>query len=53
VLFEGDFQTGSFWSNYDVTPDAKQFLMIEGSAAPQSRLEVVLHSTDSLGRQEQ
>jgi Tol biopolymer transport system component len=53
VLFEGDFQTGSFWSNYDVTPDAKRFLMIQGSAAPQSRLEVVLHSTDSLDRQEQ
>jgi eukaryotic-like serine/threonine-protein kinase len=53
LLFEGDYQTRPFFSNYDVTPDAKQFLMIEESAAPQSRLEVVLHSTDSLGRQEQ
>ncbi|MGB2714843.1 MAG: protein kinase [Vicinamibacterales bacterium] len=53
LLFEGDFQTGSFFSNYDVTPDAKQFLMIEGAAAPQSRLHVVVHATESLGRQEQ
>jgi eukaryotic-like serine/threonine-protein kinase len=51
VLFEGEFQTASFWSNYDVTPDAKQFLMIEGSVAPQSRLHVVVRATDSLGAQ--
>jgi Tol biopolymer transport system component len=53
LLFEGDFQTGSFFSNYDVTPDAKQFLMIEGTAASQSRLRVVVHATESLGRQDQ
>jgi Tol biopolymer transport system component len=53
LLFEGDFQTGSFFSNYDVTPDAKQFLMIEGAAASQSRLRVVVHATESLGRREQ
>ena len=53
LLFEGEFQTGSFWSNYGVTPDAKQFLMIERAAASQSRLQVVVHATESLGRQEQ
>jgi hypothetical protein len=53
LLFEGQFQTGSFWSNYDVTPDAKRFLMIEGAAAPQSRLQVVVDATKSRGRQEQ
>jgi hypothetical protein len=51
LLFEGDFQTGSFFSNYDVTPVAKQFLMIERSVAPQSRLQVVVRATDSLGAQ--
>ena len=53
LLFEGEFQTGSFWSNYGVTPDAKHFLMIERAAASQSRLQVVVHATESLGRQEQ
>jgi hypothetical protein len=42
TLFEGHFRGGEFWSDYDVTPDGKRFLMVELATPPQPRINVVL-----------
>jgi hypothetical protein len=41
--FEGPFPAmrGSFWSNYDVTPDGQRFLMVEAADEPGTRINVV------------
>jgi Tol biopolymer transport system component len=41
TLFEGHFREGNFWSDYDVTPDGKRFLMVELVTPPQPRINVV------------
>ena len=51
TLFQGQYQTGAFWSEYDVTADGKRFLMVENSEPTESRLQVVLHWADAVGRQ--
>ena len=50
MLFEGPFPAmrGSFWSNYDVTPDGQRFVMIEVAEERSPRINVVLHWMDSL-----
>jgi Tol biopolymer transport system component len=42
-IFEGPFPAmrGSFWSNYDVTPDGQRFLMVEAADEPGTRINVV------------
>ncbi|MGH9201212.1 MAG: hypothetical protein ACRD2A_08260, partial [Vicinamibacterales bacterium] len=54
TMFEGPFPAmqGSFWSNYDVTPDGQRFLMVEASEDRRARLNVVLHWIDQLQRPE-
>ena len=42
TLFEGHFREGNFWSDYDVAPDGKRFLMVELATPPQPRINVVL-----------
>ena len=44
LLFEGAFSpfSGSYWSNYDVTPDAQRFVMIEAVEGQRSRINVAL-----------
>jgi hypothetical protein len=48
-LFAGRFEAfgGSFWSNYDVSPDGREFLMIEVQQST-PRLNVVLNWSDVL-----
>jgi serine/threonine protein kinase len=50
VLFAGRFHTsdGSYWSNYDVSRDGREFLMLEASDTSTPRLNVVLNWTDTL-----
>jgi serine/threonine-protein kinase len=45
VLFEGRLEPfgGSYWSNYDVSPDGREFLMLEAVGSPTPRLNVVLN----------
>ena len=53
ALFEGQYRTGPFFANYDVTADGKRFLMVQDSGPPPSRLHVVLRWTDGLNRRQQ
>jgi Tol biopolymer transport system component len=48
LLFAGRFATadGSYWSNYDVSPDGREFLMLEADQSESPRLNVVLDWTD-------
>jgi serine/threonine-protein kinase len=45
MIFEGPYPAmgGSFWSNYDVTPDGQRFLMIEAADEPGARINVVVN----------
>jgi serine/threonine-protein kinase len=44
VLFEGHYPiTDSFWSNYDVTADGHQFLMVAGPESAPPGLQVVIN----------
>lgn len=45
LLFEGRFAAapGNFWSNYDVSPDGQQFLLIEEDETAPARLNVVVN----------
>jgi hypothetical protein len=54
LLFDGPFPAldGSFWSNYDVTPDARRFMMVESTEGLSSRLNVALHWLDDALRSE-
>jgi Tol biopolymer transport system component len=49
-VFEGPFRAmgGSFWSNYDVTPDGQRFLMIETAEERSARINLVLNWIDGL-----
>jgi Tol biopolymer transport system component len=56
-LFQGSFPglptiLGSFWSNYDVTPDGRRFLMVEATEDRDSRLNVIRHWLDEVTRKE-
>jgi serine/threonine-protein kinase len=50
LVFEGPFRAlgGSFWSNYDVTPDGQRFLMIETAEERSARINLVLNWIDGL-----
>jgi Tol biopolymer transport system component len=50
LLFAGRFlaSDGSFWSNYDVSRDGREFLMLEASETPTAQLNVVLNWTGTL-----
>jgi serine/threonine protein kinase/Tol biopolymer transport system component len=52
LLFEGPFPAlgGSFWSNYDVTADARRFLMVESTEGLSSRLNVAPRWLDDVLR---
>ena len=53
LLFEGSFEPGGTFHNYDVAPDGKRFVMVqseETSASAPERLHVVLHWLDELER---
>jgi dipeptidyl aminopeptidase/acylaminoacyl peptidase len=45
LVFEGPFPAigGSFWSNYDVTPDGQRFLMVEATNQEGARINVVVN----------
>jgi len=42
TLFQGQFQLGSFWSNYDVSPKTKDFLMVAADQPTRPRLAVAV-----------
>jgi serine/threonine-protein kinase len=50
TLFQGIFQTGEFWSNYDVNSKTGEFLMLAADQRAQPRLIVALNTTHSLKR---
>jgi hypothetical protein len=44
VLFEGNYPVGSsYWSDYDVTPDGNEFLMVAGPETAPPGLQVVIN----------
>jgi len=50
ILFQGMFQTGAFWSDYDVNPSTGEFLMLAIDERAQPRLTVALNPVPSLKR---
>jgi hypothetical protein len=49
MLFEGHYPiTDSFWSNYDVTADGNQFLMVAGPESAPPGLQVVINWMEDL-----
>jgi Tol biopolymer transport system component len=50
TLFQGIFQTGEFWANYDVNSKTGEFLMLASDQRAQPRLTVALKTTRSLER---
>ena len=53
LLFEGSFDSGGYFHNYDVSPDGKRFMMVqreESSESAPDRLHVVLHWFEELER---
>ena len=56
LLFEGSFDPGGYFHNYDVSPDGQRFLMVQSEEAPEAapdRVNVVLHWLDELERRVQ
>jgi len=43
TLFQGQFQLGSFWSEYDVSPTTKDFLMVAVDEPTRPRLAVAMN----------
>jgi hypothetical protein len=43
TLFQGQFRLGSFWSEYDVSPKTKDFLMVAVDEPTQPRLAVAMN----------
>jgi serine/threonine protein kinase/Tol biopolymer transport system component len=43
VLFEGQFRLGTFWSEYDVSPKSREFLMVAVDGPTQPRLVVAVN----------
>lgn len=52
TLFQGRFREGFFWSNYDVTRDGQQFLMLEVTESPPPRFNVTLNWLEALKQQQ-
>jgi len=50
ALFQGMFQRGAFWADYDVNPTTGEFLMLAVDQRAQPRLTVALNTTRSLKR---
>lgn len=53
LLFEGSFELGGNFHNYDVSPDGQRFVMVQSEEAPEAapeRLHVVLRWLDELER---
>ena len=50
LLFQGAFRTGLFWSNYDVHPKTREFLMLAVDESLKQRLTVALNETRALGQ---
>ena len=48
TLFQGTFQTGEFWSDYDVNPTTGEFVMLAVDRQAQPRLTVALTTTRSM-----
>jgi Tol biopolymer transport system component len=49
-LFRGAFKAGMYFADYDVAPDGRRVVMVQGSPAPPSELVVVLNWFDHVGR---
>jgi DNA gyrase inhibitor GyrI len=43
TLFQGQYQLGSFWSEYDVSPKTKQFLMVAVDEPTRPKLTVAMN----------
>jgi hypothetical protein len=43
TLFQGQFRLGSFWSEYDVSPKTKEFLMVAIDGPTRPRLAVAMN----------
>ena len=56
LLFEGSFEPGLTFHNYDVSPDGERFVMVQREEVPEAapeRVNVVLHWLDELERRVQ
>ena len=56
LLFEGSFELGGSFHNYDVSPNGERFVMVQSEEVPEAapeRVNVVLHWLDELERRVQ
>ena len=49
VIFQGLFQQGTFWSEYDVHPKTREFLMVAIDEPTQPRVAVAVNWIASQG----
>ena len=50
TLFQGQFRLGNFWSEYDVSPKTKEFLMVAVDEPTRPRLAVAMDFLQAAGR---